>query len=53
MNQAVTDFEKLYPELAESFKLIQQEQYELFAGKMMDYGLQNISLGSDLSYKSR
>ena len=52
MNQAVTDLEKLYPELAESFKLIQQEQYELFVGKMMDYGLQNISLGSDLSSKA-
>ena len=47
--RAIKDFEKLYPELAEDFKVIQEEQYALFAGKMMDYGLQNISLGSDLS----
>ena len=47
--RAIKDFEKLYPELVEDFKVIQEEQYALFAGKMMDYGLQNISLGSDLS----
>jgi hypothetical protein len=45
---AVNDFEKTYPELAEEFRKIQAEQYELFAGKMMDYGLGNISLGSTL-----
>ena len=43
------DFEKLYPELAEEFQKIQKEQYDLFASKMMDYGLGNISLGSDLN----
>ncbi len=43
------DFETLYPELAEEFKKIQKEQYDLFASKMMDYGLGNISLGSDLN----
>ena len=48
-HKTVSDFEKLYPELAEEFKAVQQEQYELFAAKMMDYGLSNISLGSDLS----
>ena len=47
--KAVSDFEKLYPELAEEFQAVQREQYELFAAKMMDYGLSNISLGSDLS----
>jgi len=41
-------FENEYPELANEFKSIQQEQYELFAGKMMDYGLGNIALGSTL-----
>jgi hypothetical protein len=50
-NRAIKDFEKLYPELAEAFREIQQEQYTLFASKMMDYGLNNISLGSDLSEK--
>ena len=46
--KAVTDFEQKYPELAVEFKQVQQKQYELFASKMMDYGLLNISLGSTL-----
>ena len=46
--KAVTYFEKTYPELANEFQQIQREQYELFAAKMMDYGLQNIALGSTL-----
>jgi hypothetical protein len=46
--KAVADFEKTYPELAYEFQQIQKEQYELFASKMMDYGLQNIALGSTL-----
>jgi len=49
--KTINDFEKLYPELAEEFQAVQKEQYELFAAKMMDYGLQNIALGSDLSTK--
>jgi len=47
-NKAVADFEKTYPELAAEFAVIQKEQYELFAAKMMDYGLGNIALGSTL-----
>lgn len=47
--KTINDFERLYPELAEEFQAVQKEQYELFAAKMMDYGLSNISLGSDLS----
>jgi len=50
-HRTIQDFERLYPELAEEFKATQQEQYKLFAAKMMDYGLSNISLGSDLSTK--
>jgi hypothetical protein len=46
--RAITDFEETYPTLAIEFKKIQQEQYELFAKKMLDYGLHNISLGSML-----
>ena len=46
--KAVTDFEQKYPKLAVEFKQVQQKQYELFASKMMDYGLSNISLGSTL-----
>ena len=37
-----------HPELAAEFAVIQKEQYELFAAKMMDYGLGNIALGSTL-----
>jgi hypothetical protein len=48
VQKAVADFEKTYPQLAEAWKEIQQEQYELFAKKMMDYGLGNISLGTTL-----
>jgi hypothetical protein len=47
-NKAIVDFEKTYPTLAKSFRETQQEQYELFARKMMDYGLSNITLGSTL-----
>lgn len=50
-HKTIADFERLYPELAEEFQAVQKEQYELFAAKMMDYGLSNISLGSDLSTK--
>ena len=49
MEQTKHDFENTYPELAEEFKKSQAEQYELFAAKMLDYGLGNIALGSDLS----
>ena len=44
-HRTIQDFEKIYPELSEEFQAIQKEQYELFAAKMMDYGLSNISLG--------
>ena len=46
MNNHIKDFEKTYPTLAKEFKKIQNEQYDLFAKKMMDYGLGNIALGS-------
>jgi hypothetical protein len=48
MNTTIKIFEETYPELAKEFKKIQQEQYELFSEKMMDYGLGNIALGSTL-----
>jgi|EP01052_Picozoa_sp_SAG31_P015374 hypothetical protein len=49
IGSTINDFEQLYPELAEEFKQIQNEQYNLFAGKMLDYGLGNIALGSTLT----
>ena len=49
-NKEVVDiFEKEYPELSQEFQNIQKEMYETFAAKHMDYGLQNISLGGDLT----
>ena len=44
----VAHFEKEYPELSQEFKIIQDEMYRMFAAKMLDYGLGNISLGSNL-----
>ncbi len=41
-------FEHEYPELSSEFKNIQNEMYEMFARKHMDYGLNNIALGGDI-----
>ena len=43
----ILHFEEQYPELSEEFQNIQEEQYELFARKHLDYGLNNITLGGD------
>ena len=48
IGSTVGDFEKMYPDLSKSFKEIQTEQYKLFAQKMLDYGISNIALGSNL-----
>ena len=48
-DHTVAHFEKEYPELSQEFKEIQDEMYRMFAAKHMDYGLQNISLGGDLT----
>ena len=37
-----------YPEIAKAYEQISNEQYELFASKMLDYGKGNISVGSNL-----
>ena len=42
-------FETEYPELADEFKTIKSEMYEMFARKHLDYGLNNIALGGDLT----
>ena len=49
---AVEKFENEYPELSKEFKKIQSKQYELFAHKHLDYGLNNIALGGDIVNKS-
>ena len=48
INDIVTPFETKYPKLSKEFKKIQKEQYELFAAKMLDYGLNNVTLGGDI-----
>ena len=45
---AILHFEEQYPELSEEFQKIQEEQYEMFARKHLDYGLNNIALGGDI-----
>ena len=48
-SDVVAHFEVEYPELSNEFKSIQKEMYEMFARKHMDYGLNNIALGGDLT----
>ena len=45
---ATSFIEKEYPETAKEFKRIQEEQYETFCKKQMDYGPSNISMGTSL-----
>ena len=45
---AIEQMEKEYPTIAAGYKKIMREQYELFAQKMLDYGVDNISMGSRL-----
>jgi len=37
----VTELKEKYPEIAQEFERIVAEQYDLFAGKMIDYGKGN------------
>lgn len=41
--------EELYPETTAEFKKILKEQYELFCRKQLNYGPDNISVGTKLS----
>jgi len=50
-DDAIEVFELEYPILADEFRQIQKEMYEMFARKHMDYGLNNIALGGDLTNK--
>ena len=43
---AVQLMEQQYPKTTTEFKRLQQEQYELFCKKQMDYGPSNISMGT-------
>jgi hypothetical protein len=47
--KAITDFEKLYPELAKEFKAVQKlNNMNCFLRKMMDYGLSKYCSRLDL-----
>lgn len=50
---SVEQLEKEYPTIAQGYKKIMQEQYELFARKHLDYGMENISAGTQLSNRDQ
>ena len=45
---AIDYIEKTYPQTAIEFKRLQEEQYEIFCKKQMDYGPSNIAMGTSL-----
>jgi hypothetical protein len=45
---SVKYFEEKYPNLSKEFKNIQREQYNMFAEKMLSYGIDNIAMGTSL-----
>lgn len=45
----IDQLENEYPTIANGYKKIIREQYELFAKKHLDYGLTNVSAGTQLS----
>ena len=49
VSETVEAFETEYPELSAEYKRIGNEMYEMFAAKHMDYGLNNIALGGDIT----
>ena len=47
--EAIQQLQKEYPIIAKGYEQIILEQYELFAKKHLDYGMSNISAGTQLS----
>ena len=47
-HEAVYEIEKKFPLMSTEFRRIQQEQYELFCKKQLNYGPDNISMGTTL-----
>jgi hypothetical protein len=45
----IKECEERYPETTKEFKKILNEEYELFCKKQLDYGPENISVGTKLS----
>ena len=46
VSPAVKECEEKYPETTKEFKKIMREQYELFCKKQLNYGPENISVGT-------
>lgn len=44
-------FKQTYPHLYDEYILIHEQQLELFARKMLSYGIDNIALGTELKTK--
>jgi hypothetical protein len=44
----IEQLENEYPTIANGYRQIMKEQHTLFAQKMLSYGVDNISMGSDL-----
>ena len=45
----IKECEEKFPQTSEAFKAVLAHMYDLFCGKMLDYGSGNISLGRDIS----
>lgn len=45
----IEQLEKEYPTIANGYKKILKEQYELFAKKHLDYGMANVAAGTQLA----
>lgn len=45
----IAQLEEEYPTIANGYKKIIREQYELFARKHLDYGMSNIAAGTQLA----
>lgn len=46
--ETLMQFRKKYPRMSEAFDAAFQEQYVLIAGKMLDYGINNMKAGTNL-----
>ena len=45
----IAQLEEEYPTIANGYKKIIREQYELFASKHLDYGMTNVAAGTQLA----
>jgi hypothetical protein len=48
VSSATKECEEKYPEMTKEFKKIMREQYDLFCKKQLNYGPNNISVGTRL-----